>query len=132
VVTPFVLVDIVSAVPARTFLARSIDLSLTCRLFSGLVLLLSTRDPIVVLFARLSLVPCPLVLDTDGKSAIVADASRIVDGAVVNLARVAAGPETPSEVRIVVEGVAHGEGIESANRALAMLLVDTAEGSKYF
>jgi hypothetical protein len=113
VITPAVLLNIPStlSVLPRTLL-RELRNRFDRRLHL-LIQLLFVALPIIILFARFSLVPCILVHDADFEVACDTPENIPIDAVFVDLAGFAAGAVAPPEVGVVIEGFAGGKGIES-------------------
>jgi hypothetical protein len=115
VITPAIFFNIPSTPSAfsRTFL-RELRNCFDRRFFLYLLIpLFFVALPIIILSARLSLVPCILVHDADFEAARDTPENIFINAAFVDLAGSAARAAAPLEVCVVVEGFAGGESIES-------------------
>ena len=113
-ITPIVLFDIPSTLSAlpRTFLCKLPDGFERCFLLRLLIPLFPPARPVVVLLARLSLVPCILVHCTDFEVTHDAPENVPIGTVFVDLAGFTAGTAAPAEIGVVVKGLASGKRIE--------------------
>jgi hypothetical protein len=79
-----------------------------------LIALFSADIPIIILLARLSLVPCILMHNTNFKAAHNTLENVPINAIFMDLAGSAASAAAPPEVRVIVEGVEGRESIKSS------------------
>jgi hypothetical protein len=82
-----------------------------------LVILFFADISIIILFARLSLMPCSLMHNTDFEAARNTPENVPINAVFMDLAGFAASAAAPPEVRVVSEGVEGGESIKSNIRS---------------
>jgi hypothetical protein len=114
-ITPAILLNIPPTLPTLPgTLFRELPNCLGRRLLLHLLIsLFPATLPIIILFARLSLVPCILVRDTDFEAAYDTSEDVPINPVFVDLTGCAAHAAAPLEVRFVVECFEEGEIVKS-------------------